>query len=190
MKAFIFLICSFVTTTVLAKECVYRISPKEINITWIAYKTPKKAPVSGRFADIGASAETLEGNNLSNLLKKINLNIDTASIRTKNSGRDANIVRHFFQKFTGGLEIKTNVVNATKEKIEVSISMNKVTKNQNLTYKIEKSMIKATGSFDMLDYSLDGALASINKACFELHEGKTWSDVGLEVIIPLEESCK
>ena len=190
MKTFIFLICSMTMTTILAKECVYRISPKEVNITWTAYKTPKKAPVSGRFADLGASSEVLEGKDLTELLKKINLNIDTASTRTKNSGRDANIVRHFFQKFTGGLEIKTNVVKATKETIEASISMNKVTKNQTLTYKIEKSVIKASGSFDMLDYSLDGALASINKACFDLHEGKTWSDVGLEVIIPFEESCK
>ena len=190
MKTFIFLIFSFVTTTVLAKECIYRISPKEINVTWTAYKTPKKAPVSGRFADLGTSAETLEGKDLPDLLEKINLNIDTASTRTKNSGRDANIVRHFFQKFAGGLEIKTSVVKATKETIETSITMNKVTKNQSLTYKIEKSMIKASGSFDMLDYSLDGALASINKACFDLHEGKTWSDVGLEVIIPFEESCK
>jgi hypothetical protein len=47
-------------------------------------------------------------------------------------------------------------------------------------------VFSATGVIDILDFSAGDALSSINKACSDLHEGKTWSDVTIGFTTKIE----
>ncbi|MCB4763942.1 MAG: YceI family protein, partial [Sulfurovum sp.] len=51
-----------------------------------------------------------------------------------------------------------------------------------LDYHYEKEEFKAQGNIDLLDFAAGQALASINKACYDLHKGKTWSDISIGFI--------
>jgi len=57
--------------------------------------------------------------------------------------------------------------------------MNGVTKTVPLKYSFSNGIFDANGVIDILDFSASKALSSINKACFALHKGKTWSDVSI-----------
>ncbi len=46
-----------------------------------------------------------------------------------------------------------------------------------MTYIYTKGHFQATGTIDLFDFAASDALASINKSCYDLHSGKTWSDV-------------
>jgi hypothetical protein len=63
--------------------------------------------------------------------------------------------------------------------MSVAVTMNGITKNVPMNYTFNKGDLSATGNIDILDFSANKALSSINKACFDLHEGKTWSDVAI-----------
>ena len=55
--------------------------------------------------------------------------------------------------------------------------MNGTTKTVPMKYHYENGKFDATGVIDLVDFAAGEALSSINKACFDLHKGKTWSDV-------------
>jgi polyisoprenoid-binding protein YceI len=61
--------------------------------------------------------------------------------------------------------------------ITVEITINGTTKQVPLNYTYDKETMKSEGYIDILDFGGAEALSSINKACFDLHKGKTWSDV-------------
>jgi hypothetical protein len=48
-----------------------------------------------------------------------------------------------------------------------------------MAYTYQKGIMHAQGYIDILDFQGSKALASINKACFDLHKGKTWNDVSI-----------
>ena len=50
-----------------------------------------------------------------------------------------------------------------------------------MKYDIEDGELEAEGIIDVLDFALSENLAALNKACYALHEGKTWSDVQIEI---------
>ncbi len=168
--------------------CILTADKGNINLEWIAFKTPKKAPVKARFKDLGI-AEKIQGKDLESFLTGIEFNIDTTSTSTRNTARDANIVRHFFQKFVGKMEIKGKTLKFEKDRLKVAITMNQVTKIVDLGVTKKGKKIQAKGTIDVLDFKLSSALASINKACFDLHQGKTWSDVDVILTIYLDNAC-
>jgi hypothetical protein len=55
--------------------------------------------------------------------------------------------------------------------------MNKITKKVPMKYSYSDSVFSAKGVIDVFDFSANKALSSINKACFDAHQGKTWNDV-------------
>jgi hypothetical protein len=48
-----------------------------------------------------------------------------------------------------------------------------------MKYRYIKGDFQAIGTIDLFDFEGNSALASINKSCFDLHKGKTWSDVNI-----------
>ncbi|MAX66856.1 MAG: YceI family protein [Bacteriovoracaceae bacterium] len=171
-----------------AKEC-YQTAAKNFKVEWTAFKTPLKAGVKGSFRDLGLKKETYQGKNLKNFLEGIEFSIDTASTTTKNTARDATIVKHFFQKMNGGLNINGKIESYNKKVVTVKLTFNEVTQSIPLKVSTKKNSIIARGTIDLLDFSLNKALASINKACYELHEGKTWNDIDLKLKIKLDKKC-
>ena len=186
MKTLITLL--FLLKSFQALPCTLTADKGNINLEWIAFKTPKKAPVKARFKDLGI-AEKIQGKDLETFLTGIEFNIDTTSTSTRNTARDANIVRHFFQKFVGKMEIKGKTLKLEQNKLKVAITINQVTKIVNLDVTKKDKKVQAKGTIDVLDFKLSSALASINKACYDLHEGKTWNDVDVILTIYLDNAC-
>ncbi|WP_415395971.1 YceI family protein [Sulfurimonas sp. CS5] len=157
-----------------------------VSVSWKAYKTPAKAGVGGIFNSVKYTAVAPKGNNFREILVGSSVVIDTKSVNSKNSGRDEKLVKFFFEQMSSKnitakiVDIKSNKRERGKPKtgvMSVGVTMNGVTKNVPMSYVFNKGDLSATGNIDILDFSASKALSAINKACYDLHEGKTWSDV-------------
>jgi len=160
----------------------------KVTVSWKAYKTPSKLGVGGVFNEVAYTAVKAEGKNFKEILVGSSVVVDTSSVNSKNEGRDLKLVNSFF-KLMGDGKITAKIVDMTSNKrvkreprtgtLTVDISMNGVTKSVPMSYKYDKGLMKSEGFIDILDFSGSDALVSINKACFDLHKGKTWSDVAI-----------
>ncbi|NOR58204.1 MAG: YceI family protein [Sulfurimonas sp.] len=159
-----------------------------ITVSFKAYKTPAKIGVGGIFDSVKYTANAPKGNNFREILVGSNVVIDTASVNSKNSGRDVKLVKFFFEQMSSK-NITAKIVDIKSDKrvrgkpktgvMLVAITMNGKTKEVPMSYIFKKGDLSANGHIDLLDFSASKALASINKACFDLHKGKTWSDVAI-----------
>lgn len=184
----IFLLFTLLSLTVNAEECKLKVNKDNVKLAWTAYKTPAKNPVGGSFRELGVNKD-LEGKNLKELLEGVSFDIDTASTSTKNTARDANIVKHFFQKVAGGLSIKGKTESYAKKSLLINLTMNEKSLKLPLKVTKEGKKIEAVGTVDVFDLALGKALASINKACYDLHQGKTWNDVAVKLTLYLDKDC-
>jgi polyisoprenoid-binding protein YceI len=169
-------------------KCLYSLEEdlSKAKTTWTAYKTPKKVGVNGSFTTISYTAQ--EAENLNLFLKSAKVEIDTESVNSGLKERDDKLLKFFF-KLMKNSKIKAHVENIKDDTALVIISMNNVKKEVPMKYTFDKNLLTLTGDIDILNWSLDKALASINKACFVLHEKKTWSDVGLKIEVPVKYEC-
>ena len=169
-----------------ATGCVL-VQPADMNVTWKAYKTLGKIGVGGQFTSVKYTPAALEGKNFKELFVGSKVSIDTTKITTGNPTRDETLVKMFFQKLkTTTIEAKIINIKKTDKHakgkprtgmIDVEIAMNEQTLIIPMMYTYEKGLFTAKGTIDLLDFRATDALASINKSCYDLHKGKTWSDV-------------
>jgi len=161
----------------------------DINVTWKAYKTFAKLGVGGEFTDVKYTANKKSGKNFKELFVGSKVSIDISKVDTKNKGRDKTLVDMFFAKLKGGkIEGVIKDINADKSKdgkrpytgtLDVSLTMNEKTLLIPMRYRYKKGDFQAIGTIDIFDFNGQSALSSINKSCFDLHKGKTWSDVNI-----------
>lgn len=159
-----------------------------VTVGWKAYKTAAKLGVSGVFDDVRYTAAQKEGHNLKEILIGSSVSIHTNSVNSKNEGRDKKLVASFF-KLLGAETISakiTNISQTSKKRerpkkgiISTNITMNGISKDIPMNYTYNKGLMKAEGFIDLFDFQASKALTSINKACFDLHKGKTWNDVAI-----------
>ncbi|WP_457750171.1 YceI family protein [Sulfurimonas sp.] len=180
MKKTILLLLTLVTIA-FAGECSYE--AKKLNVTWEAYKTPLKIGVGGTFDKVAIT--TADKTSKKSFLATTTLTIDTSSIDSKNSGRDAKLVKYFFDVQNVN-KITAKVLSVTDKIIKVAISMNGITKT--VPMRLDNAdTLKAHGYIDLADFHMLPSLAGITKACFDKHQGKTWQDV--EIKFELETGC-
>ncbi|HIV48979.1 YceI family protein [uncultured Helicobacter sp.] len=163
------------------------IDTNKVNVVWTAYKTPAKAAVSGTFKDINfkfgkkrdSIASTLEGASATIDPMKVNLNDDV---------KNANLRDFFFSKFSKK-EIKVTLRDVVEGKdqgtILASVKMNGKTNKVPMEYKITNGVLKASGVLDLSEFKLNEARANLQKAVYDLHEGITWSQVGIAFEAPV-----
>ncbi len=161
----------------------------DMNVTWKAYKTLGKLGVGGQFTQVNYVPNKKEGKNFKELFIGSKVSIDMAKIDTKHEERDKTLVSMFFNKLKGGKiegvikDIKADkAVNGKRPytgTLDVSITMNEKTLVIPMKYHYKKGHFKADGTIDLFDFEGRSALASINKSCYDLHSGKTWSDVSI-----------
>ena len=188
---FILIATMLLSSTVFANDCTFTIIPEKSSVQWTAYKTPLKAGVNGSFDKLNITMPDVMSSSLKDALKAINFNIDTSSVNTGNKPRDKKIYDFFFKPFMGSNKISGSFTSYKKKVVTAKLTMNKVTKDVPLKVISNKNnTLIAQGTIDVLDFSLSKSLAAINKACLELHEGKTWNDVALKVTIGYSKSCK
>ena len=171
-----------------ATGCVL-VQPANIDVSWKAYKTLGKIGVGGKFTEVKYTANALEGKNFKELFVGSKVSIDLSKIDTGNPGRDETLVKDFFSVLKGKT-IEGEIVDIKKtdkhEKgkprtgvVSVKLTMNEKTLTIPMKYFYTEGKFDATGSIDLFDFAGNDALASINKSCFDLHKGKTWSDVSI-----------
>ena len=171
-----------------ATGCVL-VQPDDINVVWKAYKTLGKIGVGGQFTSVKYTPHTLEGKNFRELFVGSKVSIDLTKINTKNKRRDETLVKNFFAVLKGKTiegEIMDIKKSDTHEKgkprtgtVSVKLTMNEKTFTIPMHYNYENSHFEAKGTIDLLDFAASNALKSINKSCYDLHKGKTWSDVSI-----------
>lgn len=171
-----------------AADCV-QLAKDAPKVTWTAFKTPAKAGVNGTFGETAINAKAAK--NIQELMNNATFSINTKSSSTKDSARDANIDKNFFSLFKEAGKITGKVLKVTDKKVNVAITLNNKTVEVPLNYSFENNQLIAKGTIDVLDFALNDQLKKLNKACFALHEGKTWNDVNIELVAMTESvQCK
>jgi len=171
-----------------ATGCVL-VQPNTMNVSWKAYKTLGKIGVGGKFTSVTYTPHALEGKNFKELFVGSKVSIDLSKIDTGNPGRDETLVKDFFSVMKGKT-IEGEIVDIKKtdkhEKgkprtgvVSVKLTMNEKTLTIPMKYIYNEGKFDASGTIDLFDFAANDALASINKSCFDLHKGKTWSDVSI-----------
>ncbi len=158
----------------------------EFGVSFEAYKTPSKVGVSGSFDKVNFRSVKKTGKNFREIFVGSTVNIETSSVNSKHKERDMKIATFFFNKMSSK-NIAAKIIAITSDKrvrgkprtgtLLVDVTMNGVAKKVPMTYSYMDGFFEATGVVDILDFSGSSALSSINRACYDLHKGKTWSDV-------------
>ena len=169
--------------------------PSSVDVTWKAFKTPMKLGVGGHFKEVNFKSTTPKANDLNTLLAGSTVNINVASVDSKNAGRDVKLLNEFFKKMSG-TGINAKIISLVKNKdarktgvVTIEVTMNGTTRNVPMKYAFKDGKLTANGVIDLVDFKAEGALKSINTACFALHKGKTWSDVNIGFTMDIAASC-
>ncbi len=165
------------------------VQPAQMNVNWKAYKTLGKLGVGGKFTAVQYTPTALEGKNFRELFVGSKVSIDASKIDTGNPGRDETLIKDFFSLLKGKtIEGEITDIKKTDKHVKgkprtgsiyVKITMNEKTLTIPMQYVYAKGKFNASGTIDLLDFAASDALSSINKSCFDLHKGKTWSDVSI-----------
>ncbi len=158
----------------------------EFSVTFKAFKTPAKVGVSGSFDRVNFKAIRQTGKNFREIFVGSTVNIESSSVNSKHKERDIKIVTFFFNKMSDDSIVGKIIAISSDKRVRgkprtgtllIQMKMNGVTKKVPMTYSYMDGLFSAAGVIDILDFSGSSALSSINKACYDLHKGKTWSDV-------------
>jgi polyisoprenoid-binding protein YceI len=159
-----------------------------MNVTWKAYKTFGKIGVGGQFTDVKYTPAAKEGKNFKALFVGSTVSIDATKINTGNPSRDDTLVKMFFKKLKSHM-IEAKITDIKSDKhvrgkprtgiMSTMITLNKKTLTIPMKFHYEKGHLTANGTIDLFDFNGREQLASINKSCYDLHEGKTWNDVSI-----------
>ena len=198
-KGIVSVIAAALLSSSLFGACEYE-QNGDIIVGFQAYKTPLKIGVGGEFDSVEYINSKKVASTLQALLVGSTVNINTASVDTANAGRDKKLTDFFFGKMSQKdinakiTEIKVDKIDDKSKVISgivtVDIKMNNVSHPAELRFTYDRNEFQADGSIDLADYKALGALSSINKACYDLHRGKTWSDVAISFNMTIKESCE
>ncbi len=171
------------------KETMLMVQPKDVKITWTAYKTTDKTPVSGTFKTV--KFDMKHGKTPEELLNNLNFSIPVSSIFSDNEVRDKKIVASFFGAMLDTELISGKLIVNENKSIKASIKLNGITHDLPLVYKIENNKAIMQGLMNMEDWDATGAVEALNKVCFDLHKGadgvsKTWNEVLVKIEIDID----
>ncbi len=175
---------SIFSSQVHGKSC-FKIKKDSIQIKWTAFKTPLKVGVSGLLKKIQLTEETKQkrGDSIVSILKDVSFTIltDKKSVDSRDAARDNKISRFIFSTLKNNGTIEGVITSVTTKKILINLTLNGITKTLPLQLSINDLNLKAKGVIDLFDFSMSKEVQALNKACLAKHEGKTWSDVQVEL---------
>jgi hypothetical protein len=182
------LLAAVAAFTLASADCSYT-KNGDVGVSWTAFKTPMKKGVHGTFRSIVYKGAD-KGATLTQLLKGAQVMIQTNNVDSGNSGRDAKLVQFFFNQMDGQmLEARIVDMDEAAKIVLVEVLMNGKGLNVPMAYTFEKGRFNAAGVIDLGDFKALDALTSINRACYDLHAGKTWQDVNIAFALNVEEQC-
>ncbi len=172
------------------KESMLMIQPKDVKITWTAYKTTDKKPVSGTFNTVNFDMK--HGKSALELLDNLSFSIPVSSVFSDNEERDKKLVASFFGSMINTEMISGKLVVLENNSIKASLTLNGEEHDLPLLYKEANGKVFLQGTLNLEDWKALGAITALNKVCFDLHKGedgisKTWNDVLVKVEINLDK---
>ena len=169
----------------------FSIEPKTITVNWTGYKTTDKVAVKGQFKEIEI-ATIKESETAFDALNGAAFTIPISSLFTDEPERDSKLKTLFFGvmdntlSLSGTLHLEENGVG------NIDLLMNGVNNKIPITYIVSGQLVELEGVMNLDDWNGQDALASINKACFDLHKGpdgisKTWNEVAISAAVYLKK---
>ncbi len=164
-----------------------------LSVTATGYKTAKKVPVGASFTAVKFDYKS--NKDFAAFLKSMNVTINALSVTV--SPTDPLIEqknKNLMVLFQENMGAKTSTIMAKivdvkgddkKGMLDISITMNKVTKVVPFNYMVQDGKLMAESSIDMMDFMMNESFASFVKAVGPLHEGKTFTEVGLKFALPI-----
>lgn len=166
----------FIISLLLLNISLFAYEVDNISVKFTAFKTYAKKGVNAVFDNVQykkTTSDTIVG-----MLTNSSVKISTAKVNSGNKARDEKLVASFFN--VQGVEtIEANIIDVREKLLIVEIKMNNKTLNIPMFYTVSDSSIIANGTIDLADFMMIPSLSSINKACYDLHQGKTWQDVDI-----------
>ena len=163
----------------------YKIIPEATTVTWTAYKTTDKIPVSGIFKEVIIENEQA-GSSIYEALDGLKFSLPINSIFSQSNLRDGKIKKYFFGKM-----INTSTISGVIKLVDntnglVTITMNGISEELPINFKISDNLIAIDAIMDLNNWKAQLALSALNDACEDLHSGPdgesiTWSEVKINV---------
>jgi len=166
-------------------EKVYTISPEDTKVTWTAYKTTAKVPVSGSFNKIIIENKK-SGATAMEALNELKFNLPINSIFSQSALRDGKIKKFFFGTMLNTAAIEGTIYLENSTSGSVRITMNGISHDVPITYKVDGQSVRMEAVLYLDNWKAQLALEALNEVCEDLHSGsdgiaKTWSDVKIDV---------
>ncbi|TLD80980.1 YceI family protein [Helicobacter sp. MIT 05-5293] len=160
-------------------------------VKWTAYKTPAKVAVTGTFDDVVFKFGTPNKiRSLESQLNNATATMDILKVNLNDEGKNETVKANFFEHFAKKDPIKVTFKDVIEGKdkgtILASVKMNGKTNKVPMSYTITKGLLVAQGVIDMGEFGLEKARASLQDAVLDLHEGITWSQVGIALEVPVK----
>lgn len=163
------------------QDNILKYNPEATALKWTAYKTPEKVAVHGSFDSI-ILRNSKESVIPEEILEGADFTIYTPSMATGDESRDAKVIGLYFNNLASK-EITGSFGKFEDNIVPVTIKMNDQEVVKNFQYTFENKKIIITGVVDMIeDFKSNSAFDLIHEACYQLHQGKTWTDVSIEII--------
>lgn len=151
-------------------------------LEWTAYKTSDKVPVGGTFTSYKLASSPADSPE--ELLRSLSIEIEVASVETKDAGRNEKIVKHFFgtlasERING--QVKTLADDGTAV---IGLSLNGIEVELPVKYTLEGDWFSFSTSVDVSIWNAMNGIENLNEVCYDLHKGKDgvsklWSEVTL-----------
>lgn len=168
---------------------IYALDESTAKIGWTAYKTSEKVPVKGEFKQVTFKNEAITVDPI-DAINGTTFSIPVSSLFSNNADRDYKLVKLFFGVMENTELLSASISITNENSGNLSLTMNAATQRLPFTYTLIDNVFALSGVMDLEQWNGQAAIASINKACFNLHKGadgisKTWNDVQIDASISI-----
>jgi len=169
----------------------FSVEQKTITVKWTGYKTTDKKAVNGEFKEIIVS-NTKNSSSAIEALNGAQFEIPISSLDSGNEERDGKLKQLFFGIMDATLSLTGTLHLNNDGTGNINLKMNGIQKEIPLTFVVSAQLVELEGTMNLDDWNAQPALASLAKACFELHKGpdgesKTWNEVTVGAAIYLSK---
>ena len=169
------------------QEQTFTVDANKSEVNWTAFKTTDKVPVKGKFTKLTIK-NSAPGKTFADALNGTEFSIPVSSLFTNNPDRDHKLKTIYFGIMKNA-EIHSGTIHIdTPQSGYVDFSMNGIIEKLPFSYSANETSLQIKTIMDTNTWQAQTAIASINKACYELHKGadgvsKTWSDVAIDISV-------
>jgi len=177
---------------VVANNCTYSFNSESAAVLWEAYKFTNKAAVGGKLESFTVS-NTQTSVTAVEVLKGAEIEINTASVNSKDATRDKKLVDIFFATLNTST-IKGTIKTITETEALCSFTLNGITNDVKMNVAQVDVAVELTGEINLEDFNGAEAVTTLNKACNDLHTGsdgvsKLWPNISISFVVDLDKNC-